>query len=249
MGSGKDTVGALLFMLGYRPVAFAAAVRAEVLAAKSDGKELPQKAPWLVRLAWSLMRPSDVWRKPTNWYTRVVLQWWGTEYRRAQDPDYWVKLATGNNLDHRHKYAFTDVRFENEISAIIQMGGTVIGVNGRSCKKWYNFFLHNHSSEREVFGFHYSLDNSNSLLTTASHLMQILRQCETHKTTNYRVIFTDTKSCIASKSDAPLSGGTALDDVDTFVDAILKEREGNASEEVHESGGHPEEGTAVATRL
>lgn len=59
---------------------------------------------------------------------RQLLQWWGTEYRRAQDPNYWVKrtaeyilsirLDIMNNSDNMYpKVAFIcdDVRFPNEL--------------------------------------------------------------------------------------------------------------------------------------
>jgi len=52
-----------------------------------------------------------------------LLQWWGTEYRRAQDPDYWVKKTMSSipvNLDIA---MITDVRFPNEVEAVKQRGG------------------------------------------------------------------------------------------------------------------------------
>lgn len=60
---------------------------------------------------------------------RSILQWWGTEYRRAQDPDYWVKRlaermcqidgigrATGGCRpgDYDVRVAVDGVRFPNE---------------------------------------------------------------------------------------------------------------------------------------
>lgn len=52
---------------------------------------------------------------------REILQWWGTEYRRAQDPDYWVKKLDETLQKHFSssavfplKVAVDGVRFQNE---------------------------------------------------------------------------------------------------------------------------------------
>ncbi len=59
---------------------------------------------------------------------RRVLQLWGTEIRRAQDYDYWVKRATvavmGHVADGSHVF-YTDGRFPNEITSSQQIGFVV----------------------------------------------------------------------------------------------------------------------------
>ena len=55
---------------------------------------------------------------------RQILQWWGTEYRRAQDPEYWVSAASRWLHDYRRMFKYpeqrpqffvnTTVRFPNE---------------------------------------------------------------------------------------------------------------------------------------
>lgn len=61
---------------------------------------------------------------------RAIMQWWGTEYRRAQDDLYWVKKAmarctgTGPLL-----YVIDDCRFDNEAQAIRDAGGVLVRVN------------------------------------------------------------------------------------------------------------------------
>ncbi len=59
---------------------------------------------------------------------RRVLQHWGTEIRRAQDYDYWVKSATRTILTHAAtgtNVFYTDGRFPNEISSSRQIGFVV----------------------------------------------------------------------------------------------------------------------------
>lgn len=60
---------------------------------------------------------------------RQIMQWWGTEYRRAQDADYWVRQLGERVADlmvqsHR-RFVVTDCRFINEARTIRSMGGEV----------------------------------------------------------------------------------------------------------------------------
>lgn len=68
------------------------------------------------------------WKKPYTDGQRFLLQQWGTEFRRAQDPDYWVKYGLEyikKNEHHADLWCITDVRFANEAEAIQAEGGVV----------------------------------------------------------------------------------------------------------------------------
>jgi hypothetical protein len=82
---------------------------------------------------------------------RRILQWWGTEYRRAQDYDYWTKAWERKLLEYdltATHVLVDDVRFINELMMIKKHGGTFIkierpGFNGAN----------NHSSENSLDGY------------------------------------------------------------------------------------------------
>jgi hypothetical protein len=82
---------------------------------------------------------------------RRLLQWWGTEYRRAQDPDYWTK-AWGRRAEQydlaRIHILVDDVRFMNELNVIRAHGGLIVKIERPG-------FLgaNNHSSETSLDGF------------------------------------------------------------------------------------------------
>lgn len=59
--------------------------------------------------------------------TRALLQEWGTELRRQQDPDYWVK-AWQRAAERFPRVVVPDVRFTNEAKAIRELGGTLVKV-------------------------------------------------------------------------------------------------------------------------
>lgn len=61
--------------------------------------------------------------------TRTALQWWGTEVRRAQDENYWVKKAVRMAFDSMAEGGsiyVTDARFPNEADAITNVGGFLL---------------------------------------------------------------------------------------------------------------------------
>jgi len=101
---------------------------------------------------------------------RRILQWWGTEYRRAQDPDYWTKAWEKKlqEYDLRNTHIIVDdVRFVNELNIIEKQGGTFIkierpGFNGAN----------NHSSENSLD--HY--DNWNLVIANDGSLEEFKRQ-------------------------------------------------------------------------
>jgi len=103
---------------------------------------------------------------------RRILQWWGTEYRRAQDHDYWTKAWERKlgeyDLDSTH-ILVDDVRFVNELNIIKKHGGTFIkierpGFNGAN----------NHSSENSLD--HYS--DWNLVIQNDGSLEQFKQQAE-----------------------------------------------------------------------
>lgn len=62
---------------------------------------------------------------------RALLQWWGTEFRRASDPNYWVNKAFASVEEYKDKaiiFVIEDVRFENEAEAILAAGGVIVRI-------------------------------------------------------------------------------------------------------------------------
>lgn len=120
--SGKDLVGAILVELfGGRCVNFAAGLREAIEAAIVSGvwpPGVPLSAADLADLT-----VEEVWAKPTTPRMRVLLQWWGTDYRRAENPDYWVNRVRRMVADGQ--WYVTDVRFPNEVEMIRAAGGEV----------------------------------------------------------------------------------------------------------------------------
>jgi len=79
--------------------------------------------------------PGKTFTKPYSKEVRFVLQQWGTELRRAEDLDYWVKygMEAATEIEFMHEcepvlIVFTDVRFQNEADAIRAQGGRVLQV-------------------------------------------------------------------------------------------------------------------------
>ncbi len=148
-GSGKDTVADVLVeQRGFVKLAFADALRKEVAAAfdidpihltQRETKEHPISALTLYRCldigfsdciagvfnaAGLSPKLLHVPRSP-----RQILQWWGTEYRRAQDPDYWIKktcqaIAILAECG-RDRIVISDCRFENEADMVRRLDGSI----------------------------------------------------------------------------------------------------------------------------
>jgi hypothetical protein len=80
----------------------------------------------------SFLRPADgelFWRKPYPPEIRGLLQWWGTNLRREDDSEYWVKRAEQQAKEMQFTFpVFTDVRFPNEANMIRRNGGIIVRV-------------------------------------------------------------------------------------------------------------------------
>lgn len=79
-----------------------------------------------------ILRPEDpdlFWKKPYKPEIRWLLQVWGTDLRRAEDPDYWVKQAEIEAKQMEYTFpVFTDVRFPNEANMVRRNGGIIVRV-------------------------------------------------------------------------------------------------------------------------
>lgn len=115
MRAGKDTVADYLIREhGYQRMGFADALKEEV--ARGVG-----------------CTPADLLEEPLRTQVRPVLQVWGTEFRRAQDPDYWTeqvrkKIVKEARVGGR-RLVFNDVRFANEIALLREYGFVVVKID------------------------------------------------------------------------------------------------------------------------
>ncbi|KQP37581.1 hypothetical protein ASF44_14660 [Pseudorhodoferax sp. Leaf274] len=143
-GAGKDSAADILVKhAGFHKIAFADALRGEVargfnvsrdLLEDRSKKELPQAALALryapAEFLGSLLRTEhgnlhlDEPRTP-----RTILQLWGTEYRRSQHPEYWVRQMTAELRTRAmwglRRFVITDCRFANEAAYVRRAAGLV----------------------------------------------------------------------------------------------------------------------------
>lgn len=99
-----------------------------------------------------------------------LLQWWGTQYRRAQDPDYWVKKWKERISKQADIVMTTDMRFLNEAAAIREVGGFTVDVvrlnpDGRLYVDPTRPADHISEIELDGYNFDYAIHSKDSVLT------------------------------------------------------------------------------------
>jgi len=87
-----------------------------------------------------------------------LLQWWGTEYRRAQDAQYWVKKWKASVWPTADIVIVSDMRFLNEAAAIRENNGFTVNVtrlNQDGTRYIDPSRSPSHPSETELDGYNY----------------------------------------------------------------------------------------------
>jgi len=127
-GSGKDLIADMLCeKYGYRKIAVADGIREECLQFITEGLrfagwgcfDLPHTFSVVIRAF-----EEAVWAKPTTPEMRILLQWWGTEYRRSQDQNYWIEQLS-SRLRNDELMVVSDVRLTDEMAVVRAAGGEV----------------------------------------------------------------------------------------------------------------------------
>jgi hypothetical protein len=60
---------------------------------------------------------------------RTLLMWYGTDFRRAQNPFYWIEKVRSRMLQEQPQFALiTDMRFYNEMCFVKSLGGYTVKV-------------------------------------------------------------------------------------------------------------------------
>lgn len=159
-GSGKDLIADYLGeRYNYRKIAVADAIRDEVsefisMALLGETVHRPDIIPIEFKPVWEAYRKS-VWAKPTSPEMRVLLQWWGTEYRRNQDSNYWTERLAERIANSLENLVISDIRTPEEVAVVREAGGEVWFVLRPGIQ---SVGIPNHLTEVALEGFKFDLD-------------------------------------------------------------------------------------------
>ena len=137
IGSGKGTVADILVDQGFKKVSFADKLKDGVSTifgwdrAMLEG-DTDESRTWREQ-------PDDFWSSETKMEVtpRLVLQLFGTDcMRNGFDDGVWVSLLKKTILDNPGNYVVPDVRFENEIAMLRDIGGEVWEVQRGPTPEW-----------------------------------------------------------------------------------------------------------------
>jgi len=124
IGTGKSTLAGMLRerLPGAVIEAFADQIKAE--AAQAFGFDLVLTRSELGKKTLVKLDPGQTWLTGRRVATvRELLQWWGTDFRRKQNPDYWVwkmdHVLVAHLQAHVPAVIIDDVRFENEAAMVL----------------------------------------------------------------------------------------------------------------------------------
>jgi hypothetical protein len=155
--SGKDEIGKVLARSGFTVTRFSQVLKDEIVArmprtlralATLNGLDEQCDLQWLLEVA----KPPGV---------RELLQEYGTDVRRCDDPDYWVREWLRNTQDllvAQQDVCVVDVRFSNESVVIRKLGGMIWRVMRPGVGP-----LHNHASERQDFDADLTIQNDGTI--------------------------------------------------------------------------------------
>jgi hypothetical protein len=145
--SGKDTAAAFIVQergeeYGVKSYSFARALKEEVTAAALNAggmRNLWNPSMWFYQENGNLIQLPDwvVFEEdaPVDdlcplGKQRTLLQWWGTEFRRSVNTNYWVdRLAETIAKENPRVALITDMRFPNEMDFVKQCGGDMVRVD------------------------------------------------------------------------------------------------------------------------
>lgn len=159
IASGKDTIGIALaqklYGENYTHMSFGSPLKTEVnmalnlirdnrdkniqdlseeLAARAqiNVTDAHQIVTWLLEDLKSDHPPKNAWVKTP--YVRKCLQYWGTDIRRQQNPDYWTHAMLQQIAQHFYDspsqaILITDVRFPNELQCLLSLHAYTLRLN------------------------------------------------------------------------------------------------------------------------
>lgn len=101
---------------------------------------------------------------------RALLQWWGTEYRRESDKEYWIrKVAQEIAQKSPSVVLISDVRFPNEFDFVKSLGGYMVNIHRLGIASLKGAVAE-HSSENYLahYAFDFTLENDSDIKTLHS---------------------------------------------------------------------------------